>query len=301
MPRPDLLHSLPDDRDLVVEIDDDRGAHLRFGDGQLGALPAIGTTFAARYRVGGGPGGNVGREAISVLVLRDQAWSGLDVRPRNPLPATGGTAQQPVGEARLLAPGAFRLRQRRAITADDYAAAARELPGVQSAAAGLAWTGSWYEARVALDAVGTDVAGPDLLAAAAAALEPLRRLGHDVAVRPATQVPVDLEVAVCVAPHQSRAAVKADVLDVLSSRRLPGGRTGLFHPDRLTFGTPSGCRGSSRRCRRCRAWSASRSPGSAGSASPTGASWTTGSCRCAGWRSPGSPATRTCRSSAGWS
>jgi hypothetical protein len=50
-------------------------------------------------------------------------------------------------------------------------------------------------------------------------------------------VPIDLRVEVCVDPHHSRGAVKAAVLDVLGDHRLPDGRLGLFHPDRLTFGT----------------------------------------------------------------
>lgn len=236
-PRSDLLSSGPDDRHLVVEVDDDRRAHLRFGDGELGSLPPAEATFAAAYRVGGGVAGNVGAEAISTLVLRTQDWGGVDVRPRNPLPASGGTAPQPVAEAKLLAPDAFRVQQRRAVTASDYASIAGELDGVQAAAAELAWTGSWYEATVALDAFGTDVAAAALRARAAGDLDRVRRIGHDVAVEPAHAVPIDLRVEVCVDPHHSRGVVKAAVLDVLGSRRLADGRLGLFHPDLLTFGT----------------------------------------------------------------
>lgn len=236
-PRPDLLTSGPDDRHVVVEVDDDRRAHLRFGDGELGAMPPMGATFAAEYRIGGGPLGNVGRGAITTLVLRTASWSGVDARPRNPLPATGGVSPQPAAEARLLAPDAFRASQKRAITAADYAAIAGALSGVQSAAAELTWTGSWYEATVAIDSLGADVASAELLTRATADLELVRRLGHDLATGPAQAVPIDLRVEVCVDPHHSRGAVKAAVLDVLGSRRLPDGRLGLFHPDRLTFGT----------------------------------------------------------------
>ncbi len=232
-PRPDLLTSGPDDRCFVAEVDDEGHAHLRFGDGELGSLPPVGATFAAAYRVGGGPVGNVGREAITTLVLRSQSWSGVDVRPRNPLIATGGTAPEPMAEARLLAPDAFRARLRRAVTASDYAAVAGEVPGVQGAAAELAWTGSWYEATVAVDQLGTDDAAPELLARVATDLGLVRRLGHDLAVVRAHAVPIDLRVDVCVDPQHPRGAVKADVLAVLGSRP-----PGLFHPDRLTFGMP---------------------------------------------------------------
>jgi hypothetical protein len=41
---------------------------------------------------------------------------------------------------------------------------------------------------------------------------------------------------VCIAPEYLRGHVKAALLDAFSSRALPGGRLGFFHPDRLTFG-----------------------------------------------------------------
>lgn len=236
-PRPDLLTSGPDDRCFVVEVDDEGRSHLRFGDGELGSLPPVGATFAAAYRVGNGPVGNVGRDTITTLVLRTQAWSGIDVRPRNPLAASGGTPSEPTAEARLLAPDAFRAQLRRAVTAADYATLAGEVPGVQGAAAELAWTGSWYEAGVAVDQLGTDEAAPELLGRVTADLAVVRRLGHDLAVGPAHAVPVDLQVDVCVDPQHSRGAVRADVLAVLGSG-VPGRSRGLFHPDRLTFGTP---------------------------------------------------------------
>jgi len=236
-PQPDLLSSTAEDRHLVAELDDDGRAHLRFGDGELGLMPPAGTTFAATYRTGNGRAGNVGRDAIVYLVLRSQSWSGIDVRPRNPLPASGGTDPEPTVQARLLAPDAFRTELKRAVTADDYAQIAALRPGVQAAAAELRWTGSWYEARVAVDALGTDVAGQPLLDDVAAHLRVVRRMGYDLSVGPATLVPLDIEVHVCVKPHYARGAVKAAVLEVLGSGRGPGGRTGMFHPDNLTFGT----------------------------------------------------------------
>jgi hypothetical protein len=236
-PQADLLSSTAEDRHFVAELDDDGHAHLRFGDGELGLMPPAGTTFTAVYRTGNGTAGNVGRDAIGYLVLRSASWSGVAVRPRNPMPASGGTDPEPTAQARLLAPDAFRTGLKRAITADDYAQIAALRPGVQAAAAELRWTGSWYEARVAVDALGADVAGQALLDDVDAHLRAVRRMGHDLSVGPATLVPLDIEVHVCVKPHYARGAVQAAVLGVLGSGRGPGGRTGMFHPGNLTFGT----------------------------------------------------------------
>ena len=77
-PKRDLLESGPDDRDFVVEMDDDGYAHIRFGDGNLGRMPDAGTAFRANYRTGNGPAGNVGAETLVKIVLRQENLSGVN-------------------------------------------------------------------------------------------------------------------------------------------------------------------------------------------------------------------------------
>jgi hypothetical protein len=232
--RLDLLSSAAQDRHFVVEIDNDGNAHLRFGDGEVGQQPAAGATFYATYRMGNGARGNVGAEAISHMVLRHPTRSGACLWVRNPLPAQGPAAE-PVAEARLFAPAAFRKTLARAITAADYAALAERNPGVQRAAARLTWTGSWYEANVAIDPR-SEGADRDLLEAVATSLYPYRRMGHDLRSHAPQYVSLDIALEVCVLPGYLRGHVKAALLDVFSNRTLPAGGRGFFHPDNLTFG-----------------------------------------------------------------
>lgn len=232
VPRQTLLESSPRDRAFVVEADDAGQAHLRFGDGDLGEQPAAGLIGTATYRVGNGAAGNVGRDSITFMALRHGSWSGAAIKPRNPLPASGGMDPEAVAEARLLAPDAFRRTRLRAVTADDYAELAGQAPELQRAAAQLAWTGSWYEARVGVDPWGTEQPAPALLDATAAALAPYRRMGHDLAVTAAGYVPIEVGLEICVLPHFVRGEVRAVLLRVLGS-----GPDGFFNPDRLTFGT----------------------------------------------------------------
>jgi hypothetical protein len=246
-PQYDLLASSSDDRHFVVEIDDARKAKLRFGDGELGRMPTAGTVFRpiARpddisrrgYRVGSGPDGNVGRDTITYIVPRKETWSGVTVKPRNPLPARGGMAPEPVAMAKLLAPSAFRTRRERAITAEDYAELAQRDSDIQRAAADLRWTGSWYEARVSVDPLHTTEFDARLSRRIAASLEQFRRVGHDLAVGAARYVPIELVIQCCVLPHYARGQIKAELAKVFSDRRLADGRLGFFHPDRLTFGS----------------------------------------------------------------
>lgn len=236
--RRDLLGSRSDDYHFAVEMDNAGLAHLRFGDGELGRMPEAETSFQAVYRIGSGPAGNVGAEAISRIVFRKNKLSGGIQRVRNPLPALGGTAPEPLAEAKLFAPRAFRNELQRAITADDYAQLVqRDFQNkVQRAVATLRWTGSWYEVLVAVDPFGGEEADAALLKQIATHLVRYRRIGHDVVVRQARHVALEIAMTVCVLPHYLRGHVEAALLDVFSNRVLPDGRLGFFHPDNLTFG-----------------------------------------------------------------
>jgi len=289
-PKRDLLSSTGEDPHVVVEVDDDGNAHLRFGDGNLGWMPDAGTVFKASYRVGNGPSGNVGADTVRCIVFR-QITSGVGkLEPRNPLAASGGTAPESVDEVKMFAPFAFRNVLERAITAEDYAtlaadnarrlaqrpslvasatavatsasppidkpddprAAIEEEPGergrlgadiclipfqrLQGARGTLRWNGSWYEALVAVDPTGSEVVDDEFLDEVDAYLEPYRRIGHDLDVRRADYVPIDLALSICVKPQYQRSHVEAALLDVFSNRVLPDGRLGFFHPDNLSFG-----------------------------------------------------------------
>ncbi len=226
----DLLASGPDDRHVVAEIDNDGLAHLRFGDGELGRQPAAGSVLQAHYRVGQGTAGNVGAESITCIVIAGRVVDGVLFDVSNPLPAQGGTEPETLAQARLLAPMAFRKELLRAITADDYAAIAAKNPGLQGAQAALAWTGSWYEADVAIDPWSGAAADPGLACAVEAALYRVRRMGHDLRVQPAAYVALMLELAVCTWPGHDHGHVKAALLARFVG---PGG---FFDSDQLTFG-----------------------------------------------------------------
>ncbi len=239
-PRRDLLDSGPDDRHFVGETDDEGYLHLRFGDGTNGARFALldpasrpqEAAAVASYRIGNGTAGNVGAEAISKIAIAGTDGA-LVTSVRNPMPATGGTDPDDVAAARIQAPHDARLRLLRAVTAQDYADIASGLPGVQRAAAVLAWTGSWYEAEVAIDALGASVAPDWLLDDVRRTLHRYRKIGHDLSVSSADLVPLDLALCIEVKPDYITGHVRAALLKVLG--RGPGG---YFNPDRLTFGTP---------------------------------------------------------------
>jgi len=234
----DLLESGSEDNDYVVEMDDNRYANLRFGDGTLGARPETCAVFTARYRIGNGLAGNVGRETIVRMNVNPAVpgFPGAGVTVRNPLAGTGGTDPEPVAQIKLRAPQAATTGLERAVTPADYATTAEQNPAVFRAAAVLRRNGTRQTVRVALDPLGTETVSEALLTNVAAKLETVRSIGQDVEVVPAVYVPIDLELSVSVLPGYLQEYVAAALRDVFSNRLLPDGTSGVFHPRNLGFG-----------------------------------------------------------------
>ncbi|WP_432158130.1 putative baseplate assembly protein [Streptomyces sp. bgisy153] len=235
--RRDLLASGPGDRHVVGECDDQGILTLRFGDGHCGRAAPPGTRLRAVYRVGNGRAGNAGSEAVNRIASLSGGL-GAVTRVRNPLPVRGGTDPEPVARVRTAAPQAPFRTPLRAVTAEDYAVLAADGHTVQQAAATLRWTGSWYEADVAVDPSGPAVPAPALLEEVRTALHRFRRIGHDVVTRPALLVPLDVAVDVLVDPHHVTARVREALQRRLLPGRAPDGTVGFFDPAVLTFGTP---------------------------------------------------------------
>jgi hypothetical protein len=232
-PQLDLLGSDGDAAEFVVEVENDGGATLRFGDGVHGRRPETGTTFVATYRVGNGTAGNVGSEAIAHAVTTNGGVTGVT----NPLPATGGADAEPADAVRRDAPEAY-LVQERAVTEDDYARVSERDAHVQRAAATFRWTGSWHTVFVTADRVGGLAVDDPFETELRDFLEPYRMAGYDLEVNGPVPVPLDVELFLCVQPDYFRSHVRAAVLDVLSSGVRADGTLGFFHPDRFTFGSP---------------------------------------------------------------
>jgi hypothetical protein len=227
----DLLGSDPEATEFVVEIDNDGHAALRFGDGVNGRLPVAGEGLRARLRTGNGKAGNVGAEAIGHVVADNIG------RVRNPMAATGGIDPQPLDEAMLYAPQAFR-RQERAVTADDYATVTGREPRVQRAVATRRWTGSWHTMFISVDRRGSDTVNAAFEDDLRRFIERYRMAGQDIEIDAPAFVPLDIALHVCAAPGYFPADVERRLFEALSTAHLPNGDTGFFHPDRFSFGQP---------------------------------------------------------------
>lgn len=234
--RTDLLASGAFGRDFVVETDATGAPTLRFGDGIHGLGPTVRAVLGVEGRFGCGTAGNLGADALGHVVV-PAALEQLPVQNvSNPLPGHGGAAPESAAVVRAVAPEAFRHPQR-AVTADDYAVAAREHPDVSNAMAVARWTGAWQTVVVHVDRAGGRPVDAAFRTSLMAHLETYRLAGFDVAVRAAKLVPLDVELSVCALPGEIRGQVGQRVRAALTPVGSDGGY-GFFHPDRFTFGTP---------------------------------------------------------------
>jgi hypothetical protein len=231
----DLIESQEDHEHFIVETDEYRVSRLRFGNGVNGrALPAD-AAITCHYQIGDGIDGNVGADVISAF---DAGAHPNVIQVWNPFDVTGGRRPEPVAEIIRRVPEAYRARQLRAVTLEDYVRRAEELPGVARASARYAWTGSWRTVRVAIDPQGTTELPEPLRLQIAAHLDAVRLIGEDLEVRPAGFVPLDIFMRLCAHPDYWPEDLRA-LLDLeFSDGYTADGRRGFFHPDEWSFGQP---------------------------------------------------------------
>jgi predicted phage baseplate assembly protein len=220
----------------VVEIERDNSAFLRFGDGQYGAAPDPGLVFTATYRIGNGAAGNIGRDSLGHIVLsKNQTFNAQILQVRNPLPAAGGIDPESMEHIRQQAPYSFQT-QLRAVTEDDYGAAAAQQPGVREARGTLRWTGSWYTAFVSLDPAADGPPDPKVLADTSAALGRRRMAGVDLEIESAIIVGLRIEMTICVDLHHFRGDVEQALMKVFTSGNQCTGQPGVLNPANFSFG-----------------------------------------------------------------
>ena len=236
-PQQTLLNSDRFASEFVVEMATDGQASLRFGDGILGQQPTPGSELQATYRLGNGKAGNIGAEALFHIVTDQPDVEKAIQQVRNPLPAWGGTEPEPMEQARLYAPQAFRIQQR-AVTEADYATVTERHPQVQQAKATRRWTGSWYTMFITVDRKNGLPIDADFEVELRSFLERFRLAGYDLEIDAPINVPLEIVLKVCVLPNYISSNVKRSLLEVFSNTTLPNGQRGFFHPDNFTFAQP---------------------------------------------------------------
>ncbi|HEB97433.1 MAG TPA: hypothetical protein ENI96_13505 [Sedimenticola thiotaurini] len=231
--RSDLIGSRGGDRHFLVETDERGISRLRFGNGVNGADPGADAVLVCDYQVGQGSAGNVGADRLTGF----GTLPGL-VSVRNPFDVTSGRDPEPPEQIVRRIPVAYRARQKRAVTLEDYVKRAEELPEVSHAHARYAWSGSWRTVRIAIDPVGASALEEEQRRRIEGWLDAVRLIGEDLEVRPARYVPLDIDLVVCAGPDYWAGDLAFELAEAFSEGYDANGEPGFFHPDAWTFGQP---------------------------------------------------------------
>ncbi|MBB3191866.1 baseplate J/gp47 family protein [Halomonas cerina] len=233
--RIDLIESDGGDAHYMVETDELGASRLRFGSNGNGRELPEDAVVECRYQVGRGSEGNVGPDSLTGF---DAGALALLQSLRNPFDVTDGRDPEPAEEIIRRAPEAYRARQLRAVTLEDYVDQAVGLADVSHAQARYGWTGSWRTVRVAIDPAGTDTFTEDLRRRVHRQLDAVRLIGEDLEIRGAQYVGLDIQLHLCAHPQYWIEDLAAELEMRFSDGYLPDGSLAFFHPDRWTFGQP---------------------------------------------------------------
>lgn len=201
-----LAFSLGSDTHYLFQHEADGTGRFLFGDGSNGAIPANGSQISVTYVIGGGKIATLGPGSVTEMVSSLTAnGETLTFTVTNPAAASGGSDEQSIPHARLVAPYWWRA-QDRGLALQDYEALARKYPGVLDA----------RSRRTGLTTVTTYVladseSGTPSTVLISGVLSELKAKGmatDDVTVSAATRVPVDVTVAIRAKAGHPTATVK---------------------------------------------------------------------------------------------
>lgn len=248
----DFIDSQPGDAHYRVTQDSFGDATVLFGDGEHGAAPPEGAQVALRWRVGLGPAGRVGPDALTDCHF-DTAFAQPNQRivaVRNPLASTGARAPDSLDTARQAGPAAL-ARLERAVTAADHEAVLAEGVVLQ----GQRWVPLQSRARRVstgrgpVMVVSVHLSGHHLLASVNGLAEAFQELlderrlaGQPVQLEDARWCPLHVVLRVQVQPDHFARDVRSAVETALLGRGVEGEGlqrgAPLFVAGRLGFGEP---------------------------------------------------------------
>ncbi len=247
--RIDLINSDSNDTHFAVETDELGVSRLRFGNGANGAQLAENAIVKCYYQSGYGPDGNTGADSHVEIVKNEElpkclheflpAFHPAPVESvRLPFSIDNGRAPEPAAEIIRKAPEAFKARQLRAVTLNDYIKRAEELPEVFKAAARYGWSGSWRVVRVVVDPAGSLELSPAAYRKVYRHLNAVKLIGDDLEIRPPRFVPLRIKVSLCLKPEFWKEDIEFLLAQTFSDNYTDDGRLAFFHPDQWTFGQP---------------------------------------------------------------
>lgn len=129
-----FLYSDSLDKHYTIFVDEDDRARFRFGNGTNGVIPANGSAIVADYKTGGGLGGNVAANTVTVIegTFKDDSNNAVTLSVDNAAAAGPlGEDRQTTASIKEEAPLSLRQVGDRTVSKDDYVAHGELVPGVE--------------------------------------------------------------------------------------------------------------------------------------------------------------------------
>jgi hypothetical protein len=215
-----LLDSTSTDRHVVVVVDQNDRAQLRFGNGVAGAIPA--GTITARYKVGGGAAGRVEANKLRKVEgsFADTFGNAAQLSVNNPSASSVALDRQSVEEIRLLAPQTLRVLER-TVSREDFEINAKRVAGVARALMLTSDQDDSVEENTGILFVVPEGGGAPTTDLKAAVLEMVTEtypctLTFSVTVQDPVYLTVNIEAVVHLRQGYSGATVKAAIEDRLA-------------------------------------------------------------------------------------
>jgi hypothetical protein len=230
----DLIESLEDDTHYLVETDELGRSLVRFGNNINGRALPPDSNVTCCYQVGIGSEGNIGADALRGFDNSASAFPAID-KLWNPLDVDNGRSPELPEQIIRRVPQAYRARQLRAITLEDYVKRAEELAVVSHAHARYAWTGSWRTVRVSID-LKVGYSWQQEQQQIKSHLDAVRLIGEDLEVRESRFAALDILLVLCAHPDYWPQDLAFELAAEFSEGYNSHGEPGFFHPDLWTFG-----------------------------------------------------------------
>jgi uncharacterized phage protein gp47/JayE len=200
------------DRVFTIYVDEAGNSIIRTGDGVTGRIPTTGSALYATYRYGKGAAGNVGASTIKSMVSGGDIAGKID-SINNAVAAIGGADAESLQSMRTNIPRSLRALDR-AVTLQDYADIAIQVPGVAKAAAGAV-----FNTNVSVAVLGYNYYAPDtaMVTALNAFFAPRKMIGTTVTVVGPVYKNFNVTGTIVVNQLYLRASVKALVEKALAA------------------------------------------------------------------------------------
>lgn len=233
-----LAFSKPEDKHYIFQRQSDGTGKFIFGDGRTGAIPPANQQISVSYVVGGGKIATLGPNSITEMLTPLMAGGNtLTVTVTNPTAASGGSDEESIAHARVVAPYWWRS-QDRGVTLKDYEALATRYPGVLDARSSR--TGLTTITTYILANSETGAPSSSLLNGVLSELKAKGMATNDVIVASASLVKVDVTVLVRAKPGFQTTAVSDRVIVATKEFFNPVSRK---NAGEQLFGDPNGTGG----------------------------------------------------------